>query len=481
MSARAAIVDIHVTSAADSGPNTLRQAIIDGNALPASNDAPRILVDLDGNNPILLQSPLPTLTAPVFYIIGNLQGRARINGQDTHTILDVHPDVLLLRLEHLGLYHGLSGNASAACLNMPGDSRAGSATLMDVWIQSCKKTTTGVARGGAVVMGRNLTVTDSVFQFNQALGSSDVAGGALALTGNNSMTASNSYFGSNMARASGGTSVGLARGGAIFISLGNTLSISDSTLVENVAIAPNNPDSGRELGGALYAALKDEAEIERSSFAFNQTGTGGAIYHFATTTDATLFMRNTTAYKNSAFEGMGGAVFSNGDLSLRSNTFWKNNAVVAGDNIATDTAGLDIDSAFNNLFAAGDGVGDSCHGFGSSLASGWNIVPAAECGLGNGNGSQINTNLHIRGVYSGVGPTHTVELYAGSPALDAGNPAAPDDSDFDTCPETDMLGQPRPVDSSGTGAPARCDIGAREAQSEPSIFIDNFDGDWLRP
>ncbi len=482
LASHAAIVDIHVTSAADSGPNTLRQAIIDGNALPASNNAPRILIDLDGSNSIVLASPLPTLTAPYFEIKGNLPARAKIDGAGSHRILTLDPAVLLFKLDNVGLYNGYSTSTVGACVHMPGNANAGYATFSKVRIQSCKQVTNGVANGAAVNIGRNLTVTDSTFQFNQATGTSSVQGGAIALFGDNKLSITGSYLGSNRARASGGAGVGQARGGAIFIALGSSLSIKDSTLTDNDARATANNDPAASLGGAVYAALNKSMEISRSAFNSNDSGTGGAIYQYGTDiNNATLTLDNNTIYDNLATQGSGGAVFSNSRLALRSNTFWKNSAAVAGDNLATDSTGVNIDLASNNLFAAGGGAGDSCHGYATALSSGYNIVPASECGIGSGSGDQITTDLHIRGAYSGPGLQYVVEMYANSPALDAGSPLTPDDNNFNACPETDMLGQPRPVDASATGAPARCDIGALEAQSEPSIFIDDFDGRWLRP
>ena len=104
-----------------------------------------------------------------------------------------------------------------------------------------------------------------------------------------------------------------------------------------------------------------------------------------------------------------------------------------------------------------------------------------ECGLGGGASDTISNDLHIRGAYTGPGWDFTVQLYSSSPAFDAGNPQAPSDTILARCATTDFLNRPRPVDASGSGATPRCDIGALEAQSEPSLFIDDFEGRWLRP
>src|SRR5690606_15729583 len=79
----------YVTNPADSGANTLRQAIIDGNNLP-SNDYPDIRIDLGENQPILLQSSLPEIRSKVFYMRGTQTTPAVINGLSQHALLDFH-------------------------------------------------------------------------------------------------------------------------------------------------------------------------------------------------------------------------------------------------------------------------------------------------------------------------------------------------------------------------------------------------------
>ncbi|MGA7298641.1 MAG: choice-of-anchor Q domain-containing protein [Rhodanobacteraceae bacterium] len=482
LAAHAAVVDIHVTSAADSGPGTLRQAIVDGNTFPASNNVPRILIDLDSSSPIVLSSVLPKLTAPSFIIQGSMAGMAVIDGNNNSRIFDVDPAVLLFSLRNLRVQNGYSTSAVSACLQMPGSANTGFATLDNTRFENCRQDSTGVTNGAAVLMQRNLTVKDSVFQFNQSQGTSATQGAAIALFGNTDLTIENSYFGSNHAVSSSGPGTSQALGGAIFVQSGKSVSISDSIFTGNNARTPNSSDPGSSRGGALYVALSNPLEISRSAFDGNDAKDGGAIYHVGSGSgSATVSLRNTTLYGNQATQGRGGAVFSNSVLILRSNTFWKNSASVAGDNLATQSAGVEIDSAFNNLFAAGTGAGDSCSGFSTTLATGYNIVPAVECGLGSGSNDLVSTALHIRGAYTGPGRDFTVRFYANSPALDAGDPTPPDDADFSACPTLDGIGQARPVNGSGTGAPARCDIGAVEEQSEVSLFVDDFEARWLRP
>ena len=58
------------------------------------------------------------------------------------------------------------------------------------------------------------------------------------------------------------------------------------------------------------------------------------------------------------------------------------------------------------------------------------------------------------------GPTKTHQPLAGSPVIDAANPAAPG-SGGTSCPTTDQRGVGRPRDGNGDGT-SRCDMGAVE-------------------
>lgn len=295
------------------------------------------------------------------------------------------------------------------------------------------------------------------------------------------LTIRGTYIGSNSAVSYGPAGTVSARGGAIYMQGGKSITIEDSVFTDNHVKTTHDFTAGIRFGGALDVRLRGALVVRRSVFVSNDAGEGGAIYHTGTGSGTpTVELRNVTAFDNWATLGSGGFLASDSELTLYNNTFWRNGASVAGDNLA-GASGATIHTAFNNLFAAGKGAGDSCTGFTMSFSAGYNIVPAIECGLGVGSTDKVTTDLHIRGVYLGPGLDYTVQLYARSPALDAGNPLLPDDAIFARCAETDSVGQPRPVDASATGAPAICDIGSLEAQSEPSLFIDDFEARWLRP
>ena len=73
-------------------------------------------------------------------------------------------------------------------------------------------------------------------------------------------------------------------------------------------------------------------------------------------------------------------------------------------------------------------------------------------------GNVVGQDAKLAALAKNGGPTQTMALLAGSPAIDAGNPAKPG-SGKGACELTDQRGITRPVDGAGK---AICDIGAFE-------------------
>jgi hypothetical protein len=96
--------------------------------------------------------------------------------------------------------------------------------------------------------------------------------------------------------------------------------------------------------------------------------------------------------------------------------------------------------------------GSNC--FGAIIDGGHNISSDASCHF-TAPGSLNDTDPLLGPLADYGGPTPTMALLAGSPAIDAADPAA--------CPPTDQRGRPRPF---GAG----CDIGAFESSSPYTIL-----------
>jgi CSLREA domain-containing protein len=205
-------------------------------------------------------------------------------------------------------------------------------------------------------------------------------------------------------------------GGAIF-SLG-ALAITDSTISNNRADGP---------GGGVDAR-------------------GGAIVDAGT-----LTMTNSTVSGNTAV-GTGGSV--GGGIIIRPGS----TTVLTSDTFAGNSAnnGADIETEASALTITDTIMGTGCLLEGPVTDGGHNLDAGSSCGF-NASSDLRNTNPQLGPLANNGGPTPTLALAPGSPAIDAGG----------TCPAadggTDQRGLPRFTP---------CDIGAYEVQDQaPALTV----------
>lgn len=230
-------------------------------------------------------------------------------------------------------------------------------------------------------------------------------------------------------------------GGGIYSGDGASLSLVDSTVADNHA---------GWSGGAIYAFFNTTTSIVRSTISGNVSNdVGGAIRSLGNMT-----IENSTISGNTATGWYGGAIFqTDGDISIVNSTI--------ADNIAPDWAPAAIFvGQFGGSFVPTLNLTNTiitgnhwyaCEKFASGttanvVSGGHNLVQDDSC---NPVASDIiQTAALIGDLADNGGPTLTRALLAGSPAIDAGDPAA--------CPATDQRGVARPQG-------ATCDIGSYEA------------------
>jgi hypothetical protein len=228
------------------------------------------------------------------------------------------------------------------------------------------------------------------------------------------------------------------------------------------------------LSGA-FSLGPGPARIVNSTFTQNDAdGTGGGVAGngaaIAGNGAAQLEIVNSTIAGNSA-DNNGGGISWNSSLPLTISS-----STIAGNTAGADNAGTNVGGGIyrastgviqiadtllaNNVVGRTTPVQDQCAGAFSS--SGYNLRSSNDvaCTGFTGTGDVVNANPLIGMLAPNGGPTNTVPLLLGSPAINAGNPATVGGA-FPACPATDQRGLPR-----GGGAGV-CDIGAYEVQPTP--------------
>jgi CSLREA domain-containing protein len=221
----------------------------------------------------------------------------------------------------------------------------------------------------------------------------------------------------------------------------------------NLAVSGNDNGGVPTLiteGGGIYNASDGRLTVVASTISGNTSDTGGGIENI----DGTATIINSTIAGNTAVNA--GGVGNTGSLTLV-------NSTVAG-NVGTSSTGGVGDfrgqTILMNTIVANNPDGGDCTG---SITTdfGYNIADDATCGFTAATSlSNTNAALDPTGLANNGGPTLTINLLAGSPAIDA--------IPFGT----NLCGTTNTVDQRGTTRPVnnRCDIGAVEVTS-PGGFL----------
>jgi hypothetical protein len=323
----------------------------------------------------------------------------------------------------------------------------------------------GNSGGGGIYNDGNLTINNTTFSGNTV--SSGGSGGAIQNAGSATLTVNNCTFTGNSATGSGSS----ASQGAALANSGRA-AVNSSTFTGNAATSD---------GGAIYNGSGGTLTVLSSSLTNSSAGSdGGAIRNGGVMTlQYSLLAGNTSASE-------GGAIDTSDSLTVIGCTFTGNTAVSEGGGIEEESGGtatFDNDTITGNRVTLGDSnrfgggifdnspvslfntiVAGNFQGpsgstandlYGSvASASASNLIGTGGGGLANGvNGNQVGvSNPGLGPLASNGGPTPTVALLPGSPAIAGGSTA------YVSPGETDQRGLPRVVN--GT-----VDIGAFEVTS----------------
>ena len=337
--------------------------------------------------------------------------------------------------------------------------------------------------GGGIYSSGTLTITDSTISGNSTQGDYAFGGGAFGGAG---ITITNSTV-------SGNSTTGYyAGGGGIYGDSASGITITDSTITGNSTqddiaagggifsygavgisgstVSGNSTAGQNAVGGGVFG--DNGVSVINSTVSGNQaTGTGsngGGVY-----SDGVVVINQSTISGNQA-DSLGGGIFGGPATFVLFSTITDNSAGSMGGGFHLGDGASQILSlrgsivAGNNAPVGADVFRDNGAGDSSSIDAVFSVLGTAPANGFNG-GTQtgnlpIGTDPLLGILADNGGFTLTHELMAGSPAIDAGDPAFMSPPDFDQR----GVGFPRLVDG-------RIDIGAYEfsINTAPTVVLDD--------
>lgn len=413
-----------VTNTEDSGAGSLRDAITQANA---STEADLIVFDATvfaTPQTIALTSGNLTLTDSAKTTITGL-------GADKITISGNNQSNVFLIFD--GASAEISGLAIAngQAFNGAGIYNAGTLTLSNSILSgniASRRNVNGnlASYGGAIFNSGNLTLNNNILNNNSGFFGGGISNAGTLTLNNNTLSNNSGFF-----------------GGGIFNGFGTVIS-NATTLTNNWA---------EHEGGGIYNEF-GTLTLSNSTLNLNSSQhDGGGIYNefgIVTLTNSTL--SDNLAYYN------GGGIENFGSLMVSQSTLSNNSAENGG---GIHSYGGSAQIALTNSILANNSGGDLKQEAGATtITTGVNLV--ADSSLTGVN--IINQDPLLGSLADNGGLTKTIELLAGSPAINAGdNSQVP--SDLTT-------------DQRGTGfnriVGSKVDLGAFEVQDDSPVIPDNI-------
>jgi hypothetical protein len=343
--------------------------------------------------------------------------------------------------------------------------------------------------GGGIANGGTLDITTSTISNNTASGWGAYGGGGIWNNGVGALTLTNSTISANSSTGRNGGG-GIGNYGPNGASSG-TVTVIGSNIINNTAdgnggggignlgtlTVANSTISGNQVNGLAFCdtpsapcvptgggiANEGTITVTNSTISGNQVtvansaggGGGGGIANSGAITFANSTISGNTA---SGAGSDGGGIINVGTISVTNSTISGNTAPSAGGlysgrmstrwGIRTGAVNLS-NSIVANQTSGADCVTDT---YGKIFTSGHNLESGTSCGF-TGTGDKQSANPLLGALASNGGPTQTMALGGGSPAIDAGS-----------CVQAiDQRGYIRPSSA--------CDIGAYEVGATAGIVV----------
>ena len=282
----------------------------------------------------------------------------------------------------------------------------------------------GESGGGINNKSGIVTITSSTISDNRA----GEGGGIynLSFPGQGTVIVVNSTITNNTTNDQGGG--GIYNRGA--------LNITNSTISDNV---------GAIFGGGIYN-INETVSVSNSTLVGNASSSGGGIYN----RDGTVNVTNTTISDNhastpefpSAGDGYGGGIFNDGccgTVNLTNSTVSGNSATsppsygkgggIANVNTFQSTGTPGTFNVSSSIIALNTATTDGPDAVGPFTSAGFNLIGKADSStvgftqptdLTGTIASPLDPGLDINGLQDNGGPTKTIALLCGSPAIDKG-------------------------------------------------------------
>ncbi|HOX58468.1 MAG TPA: choice-of-anchor Q domain-containing protein [Candidatus Paceibacterota bacterium] len=356
---------IAVTSTADSGPGTLRNAL----AGAANGDT----IDVTGlSGTITLTSGQLTVSNSVT-LLGPGAGTLTVSGNHASRVFDVTGTNVTIR--GLAIANG-QGAVDGA----------------------------GLRTGGPV--GSIVTLSDCVVTNNTtSLGSAGIFNSAgVTLTLSNCTIAGNS--------APSGNAGGIYNGNG-------TVTLTACTVSGNFAYY---------VGGGIFndgAAGGATLTITASTISSNSAYSGGGVLNYGQSGSAMLTISASTLSGNSAYSYGGGAIYNNGwsgngTVRINASTISSNSAAYGGAIFNDVSGGVALVQMGDTILAAGSRGANVSNSGGTITSAGYNLSSDNAAGFLTGPGDRTNTDPLLGPLQDNGGPTWTHALLTNSPAIDQG-------------------------------------------------------------
>jgi hypothetical protein len=317
--------------------------------------------------------------------------------------------------------------------------------------------------GGAIYNGGTLTVSNSVLSGNTASANGMIDGGdGGAIDNHGTLTVSNSILSGNAAKDENGSAINSTSSNPLTITdtsisgntgLASVVSVEDqsgtpgTTTISNCTITSNSSlvngilgfdgledvaisnssitdNTGAGSGGsrALCPVIRNSATLTVSNSTINGNTSGTGIYNFGTVT-----VSGSTISGNESGQGAGGIdntpLTSGVSVRLFNCTISNNTGSSAhptGSQLYTEKAAIEL----HNTIISGDGSQPNlfADNGGTVVSDGYNLSNDDGSGFLTGPGDLINTDPMLGPLQDNGGPTQTMALLPGSPAVNAGDP-----------------------------------------------------------